>query len=270
MGLHIFNNLDKEDWERDEQWRNKYDPRDPNTLLNFPTCKMLLVARPNSGKTNWILNMILHQIVDFDNIVILHHDPDTREYDQIVDGERIVLTTKIPTANDFPVGMKNLCVIDDYYTGKLNPADTKLLNKLFTYISSHRHCHVILSCQDYTTVPTTIRRSCDVYVLWKMVDYERQKLLAKKFGIKQEGLYEIFNNPQIIKSKFDCLVVDLLPGAPAKYRINGIEPLPDDLLDGNDEIEDKIAKRKGGKAAAAAQEDAYTIDEDGIRRYRRK
>lgn len=242
MSLPVFRNLDKSDWQEEEQWKNKYDGT-PESMLNFPTCKMLLCARPNSGKTNFIKNIIVHQSPDFERIVIVHHDPDTNEYDDIIDEENIILTTEIPTVDMFDAQHKNLCVLDDVYTGRLGKEDEKRLNKLFTYISSHRHCHVIVSCHDYSTIPTPIRRAVDVFCLWRMIDYESQKLLAKKFGMSNSGLYQLFRNQDLFKTKYDCLVVDLLPDAPSKFRINGIVPVDPTTLEGNDQLDDEIDKR---------------------------
>lgn len=271
MSLAIFKNLDKADWQEDEQWKKKWDPSDPSTLLNFPTCKMLLCARPNSGKTNFIKNIITHNRKlnpvdehdhgEFSKIIIVHHDQDTSEYDDLLDDENIILTTEIPSVDDFDKNQKQCCVMDDVYTGRLNKEDEKKLNKLFTYISSHRNCTVIISCHDYTTIPPPVRRSIDVFVLWKLIDFESQKLLAKKFGISNTGLYELFRNPDLIKSKYDCLVVDLLPDSPAKFRLNGVQPLDPKVfnLEGNDALDDEIDKRNLRKSKLQNKSDVLVF-----------
>lgn len=243
--LPIFKNNDKSGWMENEQWSEKYNPNDEYSALNFPTCKMLLIARPNSGKTNFIKNIILFQRPEFEFICIVHHDPETNEYDDLVDGKNIIMTNDIPTVDMFEVGVKNLCVIDDYYTKGLSKEQEKNLNKLVTYVSSHRHCHVVISCHDYTTVPTQVRRSVDVFALWKMIDFESQKMLAKKFGLSNQELYQLFRNKELIKSKYDFLVVDLLPDSDllGKFRINGLERI-DDSLEGNDELNDRVEKRR--------------------------
>ncbi len=266
-GLAVFKNLDKNGWMEEEQWSVKYNQKNPTSMLNFPTCKMLLIARPNSGKTNFIKNTIVNQHPDFEKIIIVHHDPDTTEYDDIIDGENIILTTEIPTVDMFDAEYKNLCVIDDVYTKRLSKEDEKRLNKLFTYISSHRHCHVIISVQDYTTVPPPVRRAIDVFVMWKMIDLESQKILSKKFGLSNTALYTVFRNPDLIKTKYDCLVVDLLPDAPSKFRINGLVPV-DAGLDGNDALDDEIYKREKRKQHVSSPK-SPTTQTDNVLKFKR-
>ena len=43
--------------------------------------RAIFIAKPNSGKTLCILNMILHN--DFKNIVIVHNDVTTNEYNLV-------------------------------------------------------------------------------------------------------------------------------------------------------------------------------------------
>jgi len=248
MSLYVFSNEDKDTWMRYENWKTKYDPSDPSTIVNIPISRMLVIGLSGSGKSNWIKNVIAHQDPEYDKIIIVHHDIKTKEYNQILGGDDVILTDQIPGLDMFEDECKYLCVFDDVYTSKLPKEDEKRFNKLVTYVSTHRQCQVIVSIQEYTLVPCAIRRNFNIFCIYKVYDQMSQKLLTKKLGLSNEGLYKVFSghNP-IIKNKHDFLMYDMLPDAPlSKFRINGIIPINLDL-DLNDDIEERIQKKQPSK-----------------------
>ncbi len=247
----VLPNDDKRSFEHEEQWSSKYDPQDPYSFFALPTCKALLIARPNSGKSNLIKNLIMFAKPQYTFIYICHHTLKTREYDDINMSENVVMSTELPTDEDFPLEdeegkeQRNLCILDDVYTRRLSKDDEKKLNKLFTYVSSHCNTTVLMSCHDYVTVPVSIRRSVDIVFLWKIIDQQSQQLLTKKFGLSKTGLYDLFKNKDLIPSKYSFLTVDFLPNTPAKFRIDNMYPIDLNNLDEDDDLE--LLKVKIGK-----------------------
>ena len=167
---------------------------------------------------------------------------NSEDYDDIIDDENIWMQDEIPDSDTFSKENINLCIMDEVVVNKLNKEQEKRLNKLFTYVSSHKRCTVILCGHDYSQIPPPVRRSVDVFIVWKLHDYESQKQLCKKFGLKNSSLYTFFKN--YAKSKYDFLMVDMLDNSPAKFRLNGYYPLNPEIFEGNDEIDDEIDKRE--------------------------
>ena len=58
---------------------------------------------------------------------------------------------------------KNLCILDDVYTKKLDVERQKRLTKLISYTSSHRNVSILITNQDYHEVPPNIRRLMNIY-----------------------------------------------------------------------------------------------------------
>lgn len=253
MSLFLFDNDDKDEWMKTENWKCKYNPSNPASILNIPISRMLLLGPSGVGKTNVIKNFIAHQTPEYDRILCIHHDENTREYDD-VKGPDFTLTTEIPPVSYFDEedesedeGMlKHLVILDDVFTKKLSREGEKNFNKLITYCSTHRYCQVIVSVQDYTMVAPDIRRNINIFCLWKIHDKISQKLLTKKLGLSDIGLYKIFSGSDpIIKNKHDFLMYDMLPNAPlSKFRINGIIPINPETIDVDDDIEEKLERKK--------------------------
>lgn len=254
MSMFVFENEDKDDWMRTENWRTKYNPNDPSSILNIPISRMLILGLSGSGKTNLIKNIIAHQEPEYQKIIVVHHDPDTKEYRDLEGGDDFFLTTEIPGLEMFKKdedeenedeNIKYLVIFDDVYTKGLKKEDEKKFNKLITYVSTHKQAQVIISTQDYTTISPAIRRNINIFCLYKIHDRISQKLLTKKLGLSTTGLYKIFSGRDpIIKKKHDFLMYDTLPDAPlSKFRINGITPINMDL-DLDDDIEEKLEKER--------------------------
>ena len=69
-----FDNADK---KRAEKWDDKKDKHGNIDLANFPCpFRCLLLGKPNSGKSNMIKNLIIHQIPRFTDIYVIHQDSD--------------------------------------------------------------------------------------------------------------------------------------------------------------------------------------------------
>jgi hypothetical protein len=200
-----------------ESWRDK----GTLNLANFPhPFRACFIAKPNCGKTTTALNFILHQDPDFERVVVVHHDPEaTQEYNDI--GAEI--TDQIPSKDDLDASKKQLVIIDDLFVKKLPKQDEAKLDRLFGYNSTHKNCSVIITCQDYSSIPPNIRRLCNIFCIWKIHDRISQKLLSKKVGLEEEDLRTLFKT--ILTGDKDFLCVDMTDHSPALYRKNLFQPI---------------------------------------------
>ena len=211
-----------------ESWADKGNP--PN-LCNFPhPFRCCMVAKPNCGKTTSCLNIILHQVPEFERVIVVHHDPEgTKEYDDI--GAEI--TDQIPDKTDLDPSKKQLVIIDDLFVKKLSKQDEMKLNRLFGYNSTHKNCSCIITTQDYAQVGADIRRLCNIFIIWKIHDRISQKLLSKKIGLEEDDLRNLFKT--VLTGDKDSLTVDMTDKSPAMYRKNIFYPIK---IVGDDEVDD--------------------------------
>ena len=77
-----FDNSDK---KKAEKWDDKKDKHGNLDLANFPCpFRCLLLGPPNSGKSNLIKNLIIHQKPRFTDIYVIHQDSDgTTEWNDL-------------------------------------------------------------------------------------------------------------------------------------------------------------------------------------------
>lgn len=210
-----------QDKEFHESWRNK----GTKNLGNFPhpfACCM--IAKPNCGKTTTCLNLILNQTPEYERIIVVHHDPEgTKEYDDI----GCEMRSDIPGSEDLDPDIKTLVIIDDLFVKKLPKESEAKLDRLFGYNRTHKNTSVIITAQDYVQLPPNIRRLCNIFIIWKVHDLTSQKLLAKKIGLKERDLYELFKH--VLNGPKDSLTVDMTDDTPCKFRRNIGIPLNIDI-----------------------------------------
>lgn len=212
--IYPFKNGDK---MNHESWKQK----GIENIGNFPApFSAMLISHPNSGKTTLAKNLILHQTPEFERVLVVHHAPEsTREYDDI----NVELTDEIPTKDDFDPNVKNLCILDDVYVKKLKPELEKRLERLFNYCRTHMNVSIIITTQDYSSIPPVIRRACNIFFVWKLRDKYSVKLLSKKIGVEEEDFKNLFKT--ILINPHDSLCIDYTPHTPYKLRKNIFEPI---------------------------------------------
>ena len=205
----------------DKGFHESWEDKGTDNLCNFPhPFRACFVAKPNCGKTTTALNFILHQIPEFERVIVVHHDPEgTKEYDDV--GAEI--TSSIPDKDDLDPNKKQLVIIDDLFVKKLPKNDEQKLDRLFGYNSTHKNCSVIITCQDYSSVPANIRRLCNIFIVWKIHDRISQKLLSKKIGLDEDDLRDLFKT--ILTGDKDSLCVDMTDHSPSMYRKNIFYPI---------------------------------------------
>lgn len=184
--------------------------------LNIPhPYRAIISARPNSGKTSVIKNIIVRADPEFDSITVCHCDPDTLEYNDI--GAEI--TTTIPDLESFDRDIKNLLIIDDISFKNLNKEEHENLDRLFGYTSTHRNLSIMLTSQTFHVIPINIRLCANMFILWKSNDMRQMTEIANKIGMDQKKLMSIFHS---LKGR-SSLWVDGTDNSPYPLRMNGYD-----------------------------------------------
>lgn len=205
-GLIVVPNGDKDDIT--EHWEAGRD------IANFPhPFRAIMVARPHSGKTNLVANIILKADPPFERIVVFHVDNDTQEYD-IIDGAEI--TNEVPQISDFEHGQKTLLIVEDIDIRGLKPDERSRLNRLMGYASTHRGVSVLITAQQPSQVPADIRRQATVFFLWPSHDLRAQADFAGRIGMKSDDLEQIMKT--MMRNRYDFLCADLTHDSPAPLR----------------------------------------------------
>lgn len=198
---------------RDKTFHEKWSSNDD--LCNFPhPFRLVACGPPNSGKTTVIFNIIAHQQPDFDKIVVVHGDPlFTKEYEIL--GGGVELVGEIPKISEVKGTEKCLIIIDDIPLTCMGKEQQVNINRLFGFTSTHKNVSCIVTSQDAFSIPVSVRRSSNIFVLWNSPDLDSISTLARKTGLKAEQLKAIF---QKFTSKHEALWVDLTDDSPATLR----------------------------------------------------
>jgi hypothetical protein len=225
--------LKNRDKDNHESWSNG------RNLLNFPKpYRMLLFGSPNSGKTNFIHNVIMRADPPFEKIYVFHPDSQSREYAML--GDHIEMLESMPDKLFCDPKLKNLLILDDIEYKNLSKVDKASLDRLTGYTSTHRNCSVMLTSQDAINVPPSVRRNSNIFVLYKNVpDLNSLAQVASKISLTADKLFSIFNS--CMPNQRDSLCIDLTQGTPAKMRINGFKKIQ--------EIDDSKKKSRLSKFA---------------------
>jgi hypothetical protein len=197
-----------------EQW---YAGRN---LLNFPhSWRAVITARPNTGKTTIIKNILLRQDPMFEHIFVVHIDPDSLDYDD-VDGVDIL--TEIPNVRDpiFNGKHKTLIILDDLEYKFMKRQQLRNLDRLFGYVSSHKNVSCAVIAQDCFNIPPCIRRMSNIWIIGKINnDISSFLSIAKKCGMDREDFKYVFE--KYVTGDHDTLWLDRTKNSPAEFRFNG-------------------------------------------------
>jgi hypothetical protein len=217
--------IPNQDKQFHEVWHRNRD------LMDIPhPFRGVLAAKPNSGKTCVIFNIILRVAQTqhpFEQILVVHCDPDeTKEYSAV----DCTLVSQIPSPEEFSGAVKSLIILEDLDYQSMGKDQKGNLDRLFGYVSTHKNCSVILTAQNPFSVPASVRRCANFFVLWSSHDLDALSTLARKSGLKASQLHMIFQT--ICHGDRDSLWIDLTLGTPAKLRKNCYEKI---MLPGNND-----------------------------------
>ena len=204
-------------------------------LMNVPhSARVCLVGKPGVGKSTFIKNLIIRQEPPFQEIIVIHCDPqNTKEYKDL--GDKVKMLSEVPAPQDWEGKVKTLVVVDDVDFKGANKQQAKNISRLAGYVSSHKNISLYLTQQDFHEIPPIVRRCCNVFVLWRLEDHTSMSQIAVKCGLKASNLRTIFDT--ICKGDKDSLMIDLTIRTPAKLRMNGFKVI--EQVDGRDALKQK-------------------------------
>ena len=196
-------------------------------LLNIPhPWRGVFTGPPSSGKSCSIKNIIIRASPPFEEILIVHLDPEgTTEWDD-VDAEYL---QEIPEPTEFDRETKKLIIFEDLNLSDLPKDDRNKLNRIFGYSSSHCNLSVAITCQNAFDMSASLRRMASLYIIFRQPDVNALITLASRTGLKSAHMLYIMS--RLLKKQHDSLWIDLKSGSPAPYRINGFKPITLEQLD---------------------------------------
>lgn len=223
--LVILENKDKTYHESYNDYRSSF--------LDYPhPFRLLNVSSMGGGKSMVSANIILHQQVKpFEEIIICTCDSETREWkynfpDCIVQGN-IPSIEEMKTKRD----VKKLLILDDINLMALSKQGKAILDKLYTYASSHLNLSIICNIQSlYEQCPMIVRRNTDIFNIWKTQDRTQYDFLYRKIGLDtKEQLQELLKRYCV--DRFDYITINLKHGAPFKLLFKSFQPIDETTLD---------------------------------------
>jgi len=184
---------------------------------------MLLLSKPNGGKTTLMLNIIMRVGLGhhpFQRIIVVHCDPEaTKEYSHLGVGAEI--RGDIPPLDEIRPQEKTLLILEDLNYLNMSKEQQARLERLYGYVSTHKNVSCMLTAQDPFRILPTVRRCSNVFVLWNNHDADMVKTLARKTGISAKHLLSIFD--RYCQSTHDCVWLDFTENSPAPLRKNGYQ-----------------------------------------------
>lgn len=184
--------------------------------MNVPhPFRCVLMGPPGVGKTTIILNLIMRQDPIFKRVYVIHVDGEySKEYDAL--GKYHKLTT-VPDPDWWPGDVKSLVILDDLEYKTMPKEQKRNVDRLFGYVSTHKHISVALTSQDAFNVLPIVRRCSDLWIIWKTKDLDSVASIARKAGLFPEQLKAIFSKFELR----DSLWIDTTPETPYPLRKNG-------------------------------------------------
>lgn len=242
-----FRIIDNPEKKLHESWGDAKHPITENkiNLYNFPKpFRATLVSKPNGGKSTAILNILAHLDPPPAEVFLLHqkyfnpnievnqatHYP-TEEFedaDAVIDEYKDINATilkTIPNENYFidkecnkkhTVFVMDDCALKEWT--HFNRGNLTLLNKLFSYMSTHYNLSILSAFQCiYQQAEPCVYRYSNIFVLFKPTDLLLIGKWANNCGLTTPELKALI---KYCKTSHDCIVLDLTNNSPAPYRLN--------------------------------------------------
>jgi hypothetical protein len=234
MSIVVFSNPDKKAHEK------FYEGRD---LMDIPCpARVCLISRPNGGKSNTILNILLKAKPHFQKIFLSHPALKATEgdcsdiedeYDDVVQEYKHVDYTPLfefPNPKFFDNGCTKQCLIcDDLDIKNLSKEQRRRFGKILSYSSTHYNLTVLVSFQcGFSQMPVYVARFTSMVCLWRYNDLNYMRMILNRFGVGSKQLEAILEEMKNY-GVHDMLVIDFSDGTPHKYRRNGYIPVLQNL-----------------------------------------
>ena len=239
--LRVIENPEK---KKHQKWSDIHN----RSLLDFPQpFRWGILGAVSCGKTSLILNY-LAQSQPFENIFVMHpqtYNPNIDAADESINKNILIDNVDIPeykgvqhyslgyipSMKYFDVlaetGKHSLFIIDDIdlnsYMKKRRDLREERVNKLFSYVSSHKNLSIIVSSQDASSqLPSFVIKMCNVVTIYKIRDEFIIQTLARKMSVSYKRLKALM---ELCKDKHDNITFDCTDNTPAELRFNIFTPI---------------------------------------------
>ena len=230
--------------KRTEKWDSSRD------IIDFPRpFRWGILGAVSCGKTSLILNYLV-KAHHYDNIFVMHpqtYNPNIPVEDESSNANIIVHSpgTNVPGEKAFIPEYKgvdfiglaylpsmkyfdniadkfNLFIIDDIdltsYCRKRSEVRSERLNKLFSFVSSHKNVSIIVSSQDASSqLPCFVLKMCSVITIYKQMDEYVVATLARKISIGYRKLKGLLG---LCEGKHDSITFDFTEDTKHPHRLN--------------------------------------------------
>ena len=212
----VIKNKDKRDHESWTASRKK-------DLANFPCpSRFIVVARPGSGKTLTIQNILLRARPLYDVLVLVHPDGQiSREWEELEPTHIL----EEPPGTDFYEQLidekgrfpKTCVVIDDLEIFKARKDVLSNIATLLRYYSTHRFITTFLSYQSFFDIPPIFRKLANVFIIYRPLITNEFTTIENRLGMEKDQLRTIFD--ELCPGIHDFLTIDHTPNTPAPLRL---------------------------------------------------
>ena len=186
-------------------------------ILNIPhPFRCVALGPPNCGKSTIVKNLLLRAKPPFEEVKVIHCDPDfTQEYDDV--GAEML--SEIPAPEEWEGEVKTLVILDDLEFKGMNKQQKRNLDRLFGFVSTHKNISCILCSQDTFNVPPCVRRCSNLWILWRCPDLDAMSTCARKSGMSAKSFNTVFD--QLDLNGHNSLWIDMTDRSPYPMRKNG-------------------------------------------------
>ena len=87
------------------------------------------------------------------------------------------------------------------------------LDRMFNYVASHYSVSVYLLQQSFTSIPCSVRRAADMWLIWGSVDMHSVRHISGTTGHDFKELLKL------TKNKYDYICFDYSGGAPLRFNL---------------------------------------------------
>jgi len=207
----------------DKVSNEKWSKSRAKDLANFPCpSRFIVVGRPGMGKSNAMLNVLLHARPLYDIVVLVHPDSGVSKEWDVIEPSYVF---EEPPGAEFFEGLvdskgkfpKTAIIIDDLEVYKARKDVLANIATLMRYYSTHRFITTFLSYQSWFDVPNLFRKLGNVFLIWRPLIINEFGLIENRLGMKKGHLKHLFDT--LCSSRFDFITLDHSIDSPAPLRL---------------------------------------------------
>lgn len=206
---------------KDKISREKPIPDEPNYI---PWYLMLMMARPDSGKSEHIKNLIIKAYDvgrPFERMIVIHGEDAEQclEYEDYSEIAQIISIDDCPPSiNELRLNreQKNLIVLEDVPATTSSKAVNCFIDSVYR-LASHFNCCVIYTTQNLSKVSMTARRCATHLIIWRPSNMRDISIICRQIGEEPHDLKRMLD--ACPDYKHDGILIDIM-GNPRTYKRN--------------------------------------------------